>query len=324
MTRYILLGLLLFTILLTISFGYIGIKYFPKDLPSILVSLNRGSLLLALLFLLFYHIFDTLRVLIIARAVGIKYPFWYGYLVSLINTFGATVTPAHIGGEVLPLYTLSRKGGHFYQILTLVTMKSISGMTFYFLMFPLTLKSLIENPKEAKELLIIVFSLSALFLIGYFLYKKFFKKETPLQGDLFTKFKRTFFRYIITSKIFLKTKKSYFFLSIILSILLYFSFLSIGIFLLKAFNPSVNPKEVFLKQLPLLYAIFISPTPGGSGVGELGALPIFENYLPIELLGPFIILWRILSQYLSAFLGGILFLMFLFIDIKKKYANKPN
>lgn len=317
MVRYILIGLLLFTLILGLSVGYIIIKFFPRELPSLVLALDLKNLLLSLLFLFLYHTFDTLRVLVLARALGIKYSLWYGYIVSFINTFGATVTPAHLGGEILPLYTLSRKGGHFYQILSLVTMKSISGFTFYVIMFPLTLKALLENPKEAKELLILVISISLILLSIYIIYKTLLKRESFSRGALFYKFKRLLLRYIVTSKLFLKTKKVYFFYAILLSFFLYLSFLLLGIFLLKSFNPSITTFEVFMKQLPLLYAIFISPTPGGSGVGELGAIPIFENYLPSNLLGPFVLLWRLLSQYLSAFIGGIIFLFFLLKDIKK-------
>ncbi|MFN4131578.1 MAG: flippase-like domain-containing protein, partial [Caldimicrobium sp.] len=173
MIRYILIGLFLFTLIIGLSFSYLAMKYFPKELPSLLLALERKNLFMSFLFLFMYHIFDTLRVLIIAQAVGIKYPLWYGYIVSLINTFGATITPAHLGGEILPLYTLSRKGGQFYQILTIVSIKSISGAIFYIIMLPFTLNILIENPKEAKELLIILASLSLLFLCLYVFYKAF-------------------------------------------------------------------------------------------------------------------------------------------------------
>lgn len=320
MLRYLLLGIILFTLIIGFSFGYLILKHFPKELPSLLLALNGKNFFFSLLSLFFYHTFDTLRVIIIARAVGIKYPLWYGYIVSFVNTFGATITPAHIGGEILPLYTLSRKGGHLHQILTIVTMKSISGALFYLFMAPFTLKTIFENPKEAKELLFIVLSISAFFILGYVIYKNFLKKETLLKKGLLTKFKHMLLRYIVTSKIFFKTKKLHFFLAILFSLLLYNSFLMIGIFLLKAFNPSIDPLEIFFRQLPLLYAIFVSPTPGGSGVGELGALPIFNLYLPEDLLGPFVIIWRFLSQYLSALLGGLFFLLLLMKDIKKNYV----
>jgi uncharacterized protein (TIRG00374 family) len=100
-----------------------------------------------------------------------------------------------------------------------------------------------------------------------------------------------------------------FLLAVLLSIALYLSFLAIGAALLKAFNPSVSIVEVFIHQLPLLYAIFMSPTPGGSGVGEFGAIPVFLSvssrrvswafYHPLEGLKP--ISKRLLSE-VSSFL----------------------
>jgi len=317
MWKNLLTGLFLFTLILGLSLFYLAYRYFPKDLLETLFSLNKGYLLASLLTLFLFHTFDTLRVIILARALKVHYPLFYGYLVSFVNTFGATITPAHLGGEFLPLYTLSRKGGHFYQILTIITMKGLSGFFFYLLFFPLTLKSLFENPKQAKEFLAIVGVLLLLSLAVYFFYSLILKKDRGLKKNLKKRLKRTFFKYYLTCKIFFKTKKKTFFLAILLSLLMYFAYLLEGVFLLKAFNPEVDELKVFLDQLPLLYAIFISPTPGGSGVGEIGALPIFSPYLPEELLGVFVLLWRLITQYFSAFLGGLIFLGMLLQDLKK-------
>lgn len=321
MIKNLLLGLILTLIIILISFGYLGLKYFPKDALRTLLLLDRKNLFYAILSLFFFHTFDTLRVIVLARALRVKYPLWYGYLVSLINTFGATVTPAHLGGELLPLYTLSRRGGHFYQILTIVTMKGFSGFFFYLLFLPLTIKVLLKDSRQTKEFLLVVGSLLLFSLIFFSLYKLLFRKEALFQKNFLNKLRRTAFRYFITCKIFFRTKKKEFILALLLSLGLYFSFLLVGIFLVKAFNPSGDVLDIFLDQLPLLYAIFISPTPGGSGVGEFGALPIFSPYLPEDTLGVFVILWRILSQYLSAFLGGFIFLIFVIVDYKKRYAE---
>jgi len=62
------------------------------------MGLKKRYLLLSALFLFLYHTFDNIRLFLLSRAVGLKYSFRYGYSMSLINTFGATVTPAHAGG----------------------------------------------------------------------------------------------------------------------------------------------------------------------------------------------------------------------------------
>jgi uncharacterized protein (TIRG00374 family) len=101
---------------------------------------------------------------------------------------------------------------------------------------------------------------------------------------------------------------------------MYSSLLFTGIFLVKAFNDNASIKEVFLAQLPLIYAIFMSPTPGGSGIGEIGALSVFNTFINVNYIGIFAILWRIISQYLGASIGGILFLLMLLKDIYKRDA----
>ena len=98
--------------------------------------------------------------------------------------------------------------------------------------------------------------------------------------------------------------------------MLYLTFLSFAPILLKAFHIQFNWLEIYLVQLPLIYAIFSSPTPGGSGVGELGGVAIFQGLIPASALGLFIILWRFFSQYLGATIGGLLFTYVLYKDIK--------
>ncbi|MCS7199238.1 MAG: flippase-like domain-containing protein [Caldimicrobium sp.] len=324
MFRNFLYGLILTLVIIVLSFAYLSYKYIPKDVLEIVGALEWKYFSYTLFTLFLYHTFDTLRVIIIARAIGVNYSLWYGYLVSFTNTFGATITPAHLGGEVLPLYTLSRRGGQFYQIMTIVTMKGVSGFLFYVIFFPLTLQALIKDTRQMKEFGLIVGALLVFSLLVYILYRILLVRTTKEKGNFLYKLRRTLLRYLVTCRIFIRTQKLTFLIALMLSILLYFSFLFMGIFLVKAFNPQANLKEVFLDQLPLLYAIFISPTPGGSGVGELGALPIFSPHLEGESLGVFVILWRILSQYLSAFIGGLIFVFFLLTDILKSKNKWPS
>ncbi len=317
MLRNLLIGFVLLLVILGISFTYLAIKYFPKDLWLVLRGLHKKYLCYTFLFLFLFHTFDTLRVIVIARALNIRYPLWYGYLVSFINTFGATVTPAHLGGEFLPLYTLTRRGGQFYQILTIITIKGFSGFFFYLFFLPLTLKTLLSDPRQTKEFLGVVGSILILSALSFGIYKFLIRKERGFKKEWLIKIKMTLFRYIITCKNFFKTKKGAFVLALAFSMIMYFSYLLEGVFLVKAFNPSAEARKIFLDQLPLLYAIFISPTPGGSGVGEFGALPIFFPYIAEDYLGVFVILWRVISQYFSAFIGGLFFLGFLYKDLRK-------
>ncbi len=320
MYKNILYGLLLTIFIIFLSFFYLISKNIPENFYQIFHILDKKYILLSLMFLFFFHTFDNLRVFVISRALGLKYSFFYGYVVSFVSTFGATVTPAHLGGEFLPLYTLKRIGGDFHEIMSIITLKGFSGLFFYIIFFPFTIHVLINNPKETKDLLVLLGVILLISLLVYILWTIVFKKrESIFTKEQLIKIKYTVFRYLILCKNFLKTKKKYFFLSLILSLLMYFSYICIGIFLVKAFNSSGSVKDLFLDQLPLIYAIFMSPTPGGSGVGELGAIPIFGSFVPKNWIGIFAIMWRILSQYLGAFIGGIIFLILTWKDIKQAH-----
>jgi hypothetical protein len=48
----------------------------------------------------------------------------------------------------------------------------------------------------------------------------------------------------------------------------------------------------------------------------VGGLEVFSGFLPAYMLGSFVILWRFITQYLSAIIGGVLFFYLLFKDAK--------
>jgi uncharacterized protein (TIRG00374 family) len=118
-------------------------------------------------------------------------------------------------------------------------------------------------------------------------------------------------------KLFSYKRKRYVLLATLFSVLLYICFLLIAPTLILAFDKEVDILHSLFTQLGLLYAIFISPSPGGSGVGELGGLVVFANFLHPYEIGLFVLLWRFISQYMSAMLGGVLFLICLWIDLKR-------
>ncbi len=315
MKRTFLYGTLLLTILLLVSFGFVILKTFTKETLTALLSIKKRYVLLSLLFIFLYHTFDNIRLYILSRAVGLKYSFGYGYSMSFINTFGATVTPAHAGGEFAAFYMLLRKGASVHKVMSIVTMKTISGAMFFILALPLLIHQLVNNPAyilPVLEILGVVFLLTALLYYGgSYVLKKNVKKPS------FRKVKDTLRKYVYYLRIFGYKRRTHFLLATLSSILLYISFLMIAPSLAKAFGSEESFMEIFFSQLSLLYAIFVSPTPGGSGVGEIGGLVVFSGFLEGYQVGVFVVLWRLISQYISALVGGVLFLFYILQDLKR-------
>ncbi len=320
MKRTIILGSLGVLVIILFSFLYILFKTFSKETVEVLASLKRRYILLSFFWLFLLHTFDNLRLFILSRAVGVKYSFLYGYGVSFANTFAATVTPAHIGGEAMAIYLIARKGVNISKTMSIVTMKTISGMSFFVLALPVTALHLMHNKELAIDIFKLLLGVSALTGIAYLGIRIFSNKNKERTENFIASVKRAILRYYATLKIYAFRRKRTLILAILYSSMLYISFLMIAPSLLKAFGSDQPFLELAYHQLGLLYAIFISPTPGGSGVGELGALATFSSFLPVYQLGVFAIMWRLISQYLSAFIGGIILFIFLYID-SRKYKN---
>ncbi|RLJ71077.1 hypothetical protein BCF55_1369 [Hydrogenivirga caldilitoris] len=315
MRKTFIYGTIILVVILLMSFSYIIFKTVTKETLGVLLNLKKRYLLLTFLFLILYHTFDNLRLYILSRAVNLKYSLFYGYVMSFVNTFGATVTPAHVGGELAAVYMLLRKGASVHKVMSIVTMKTISGLFFFILGLPIFLWHLYRNPQQVIPVLQIFIGVVVVFGLAYVGGKILFQKS--ISRPSVKKIKEGLKRYIYYMKIFGYKRKGYFLGSILSSCGLYISFLLIAPALAKSFGRDEGFFELFLSQISLLYVIFMSPTPGGSGVGELGGLAVFAAFLEPFELGVFVILWRLISQYISALIGGVLFTLCLIKDLRR-------
>ncbi len=314
MRKTILYGTLLLVIILCLSFAYIVLKTFTKETFQMIFNLKRRYVVISLLLLLLFHTFDNLRLYILSKAVNLRYSFLYGYVMSFVNTFGATVTPAHIGGEAIAVYMLLRKGGSIHKVMSVVTMKTLSGLSFFLLGLPLLLWHLKEKPQRIVPVLEVLLAASLAFGVFYLLINFVLRKNR--QRPQVKKLRESLRKYLDYLRIYGYKRKRYLLASVLSSLALYLCFLSIAPVLVRAFGKDVSFTELFLAQMSLLYAIFVSPTPGGSGVGEIGGLAVFAGFLEPFELGVFVILWRIITQYLSALIGGFFLALCLIKDLR--------
>ena len=274
-------------------------------------NLDFKYLLFAVFLFFLYHTFDMLRLKTIAKGYKIDYPYSYAYATSFIATYGATVTPAHIGGEFIIFYMLKRLGVKTYKIWGTILFKTVSGFSFFLVAFPVFLIYTVSSVEILKKVLIL-FGIFAIFSVLSIPLIKWVRRYED-RG-----FQKNLKLYCYALLYFWKKKKSYFIKACLYSIMLYLTFLSFAPVLLKAFHVKFDLLHIYLLQLPLVYAIFSSPTPGGSGVGELGGAAIFNGVIPPSVIGLFVILWRFFSQYLGATIGGFLFTYYLLEDLKNQ------
>ncbi len=100
---------------------------------------------------------------------------------------------------------------------------------------------------------------------------------------------------------------------------------AVAYFILLGLGLPVTPKtfvtlgppivQIILVQVLLNFAIYLSPTPGASGVAEAGSSAIMSPWVQPPFVIAYLIIWRILSLFLCMFVGGIYVFRYLGTDV---------
>jgi len=72
---------------------------------------------------------------------------------------------------------------------------------------------------------------------------------------------------------------------------------------------------VILVQALLNFALYLSPTPGASGIAEAGSTTLMSPWVSGAFALPYLILWRLLALFLCMFVGGIYVFRYLGTDV---------
>lgn len=97
----------------------------------------------------------------------------------------------------------------------------------------------------------------------------------------------------------------------------YFILLGLGLPVEPQTFVTVGPPlvQIILVQVLLNFALYLSPTPGASGVAEAGSSAIMSPWVQPPYVIAYLILWRILAMFLCMFVGGIYVFRYLGTDV---------
>ncbi len=73
--------------------------------------------------------------------------------------------------------------------------------------------------------------------------------------------------------------------------------------------------QVVLVQALLNFALYLSPTPGASGIAELGSKQLMSPWVSGAFELPYLVLWRVLALFLCMFVGGVYVFRYLGTDV---------
>ena len=77
-------------------------------------------------------------------------------------------------------------------------------------------------------------------------------------------------------------------------------------------------------QSLLNFALYLSPTPGASGIAEAGSNRLMSPWLPAAYELPYLVLWRVLALFLCMFVGGAYVFRYLGTDVLERRAKEAD
>jgi uncharacterized protein (TIRG00374 family) len=100
----------------------------------------------------------------------------------------------------------------------------------------------------------------------------------------------------------------------------YFILLGLGLPTTPATFVTIGPPivQIILVQALLNFALYLSPTPGASGIAEAGSAALMTPWVSGPYALPYLVLWRILALFLCMFVGGLFVFRYLGTDLLEK------
>ncbi len=333
------------SIILALAFSALAFSlllYFTEtDISQAFRVVNLWYLLAAFLLILLNWALEAERLCSIVDAMGKDLTFPKALQIALVGSFIANITPFDTGGEPFQIYLLARNGIGAGKSAAVIMVKGIMSSLARLSLgigIPLWLfliKGIWGLPYALNlalnigiaiylfvTLLMILFTLKPqLFsnLVQFIFSRRFFiriwKKERL--DRVATKITHGIDDFHQSIRALGQTKKKNLFLIALYSLLLWLIVLTVPALLLWGMGVNSPLSQVLAVGIIFYLASAYAPTPGSSGVAEAGFAAIFfsANLIPYPLLGVFVILWRVLTYYMSFIVGG---LVSLFSFFKKK------
>lgn len=298
-----------------------------EALESVLSYLNFSTLalLFSLTFLNWIMAAFTLKIL--ALAVDEKLSIWAGLKVYLAGAFASRVTPFATGGGPFRVFFLTRNGVDVAKASSIVIvqfvyrMMLLGIMTIVFFGF---FRNYISSGFIPFYIFIVVILFGGLISLGIVLFSlvpnvaetifnrilhipvvyKLFKRSFKAKRYLVrTRRGLTRFRNSIRS---LGHKPVHLFFALI-TVFLFWSLMFIIVpILLNGLGLEANFMRAYVMQTLIFLVLPFFPTPGASGIAELGVASLFAAFVPGNYLGIVVFGWRFFTFYILLMPGGLL------------------
>lgn len=304
---------------LTILFAFVvlisvAVIYFTFDIRALeyLTMFKPQCILLALGCLAVGLFFDGLRLITLADVTGAKLTLRQVVNVVLSNYFLALVTPGASGGAIAQIMFMRKAGVPVAKATVVVLVRTVMSIFFLILLVPVVL----HNDSDIGEWMApsVIMTVSVLFtslpVLVFFLMRtqypeKWLDKLTSkfsytTRQNCFIWYEEFKNAFKIMAKHPVKVLRA--FIESGLSLLGIYA--TVPAFFTGLNNFSFDLLEVMGRMILLNLVLYFSPTPGGSGVAEVGFVALFSNILPDGVVGIMAVMWRFAAEYLPFLLGA--------------------
>jgi len=300
-------------------------------------QMRLGPLFLALLLTLASYFFSGLAFKILADALHKKLSVWEGFEVFTGASFINLTTPFfNIANLPVKIYFLTNFDISYIDATAIVATHAILSVWF-FLLAPLAI-FVTELPILGTTLgstfyigIALIFLITALFVvfiikpilferaISVFIVNRLFKRVFSLEK--LEQFSNRFVRQIEMLNVGLRHlfRQAPFslFAAFLAQVFSWITIIATVPVILMGLNWFESLPQIFLRVLVLNFFVSIAPTPGGSGVAEVGIVAVLLDLIPKYLIGPVVLLWRFTTFYLIYAFSAVFFLILVNMRRKK-------
>ena len=315
-------NLILFFLLIILTFYFVLRDQNISDIGKALINVNKWYILLAVVCMFLYLVFESINLGRTLKALGEKSTFLKNLKYAFIGFFFSSITPAASGGQPMQIYYMYKDDINIanstlallinlcsFQIVTIsfalisvgINAKYLTTGLIWFFVLGITLNSM-----ALSLLLIGIFSKKlskwlvnfAIKILKFFRFKRIEKLEDKLKTTL-DKYQGSA-EYIKNNKlIILKTLLTTFIQMMIYYSIPFWVYCSFGL-------SDKNIFQIITLQAVLYATVSGIPSPGAVGVSEGGFLGIFETVFSTELVGSAMLLNRGVSFYLYVIISSII------------------
>ncbi|MBE6506473.1 MAG: flippase-like domain-containing protein [Methanocorpusculum parvum] len=323
----------------TVLFLFLAFTIDRQTLQA-LQSANLWLILLAL----FMHIvsigFWALRIQLMSKSLGYHVPFLHSFNLVCSNQFLASVTPSQVGGEPVRIYELVKAKVPVADATAVVIMERVFDAVVLLIgaMVSLVLLNITTFGIEIPDyMMTLSYFSSAVFFAVLVIFVVFARK--PVLGKAVVSRAAHFFlrkkdsekREAVSAKLLNSVNQFYeslgyfmgksrygTFIGLFFTALLWVNEFVLVSVLLMALGLEPYFALSFLFMILITVILMVPITPGGAGVAEVSMAGFFSLIVPANLLGVFVLLWRLIIYYFNLASGFISTLIILRREAKDR------